>query len=155
MTASFNSIDNIVNLSIKYQIGYLERILTDSISKFSDKTIIPFTVEFCETGAENHPVIRRTAEFLFSEFNWQGCRVYGSSDLVSELPARVFTRYSITFFFDTPNIMSIKKIITILTDSRLRRLLPKLTRDNELRSAVSQRVLKDETNPATVVEVLN
>ena len=150
--SSFNSVDNIVNLSIKYHLAYLELMLLDAIPRFGEKTIVPFTVEFGATCAENQPVIKQTAEFFFSAFNWQGCRIVGSPDLIFEVPARHFTRYSVAFFIDTPYLQSVRKIITILEDKRLLRLTPKLIRDPVLHSIVSQRVID---NPATVIEVLN
>lgn len=155
MSTAFNSVENIVNQSIKYHLAYMERALLDSIPSFSEKTIVPFTVEFKSTCAENHPVIKQTAEFFFSAFNWQGCRIGGSADLIFELPSRDFTVYSITFFIEMPYPESVRKIITILEEKRLARLKPKLTRDPVLHSAVSQRVARYQVNPATIIEILS
>lgn len=150
-STSFNSLENVVNLSIKYHLAYLERTLVDSIPSFAEKTIVPFTVQFGATCAENQPVIKQTAEFFFSAFNWQGCRILGSPDLIFEVPSRHFTSYSIAFFIDMPYLESVRKIIIILEEKRLSRLKPKLTRDSVLHSAVSQRVV----NPATIIEILS
>jgi len=154
-STSFNSLENVVNLSIKYHLAYMERALLDSILGFAEKTIVPFTVEFSATCAENQPVIKQTAEFFFSAFNWQGCRIIGYPDLIFELPSRDFNRYSITFFIEMPYPESVRKIITILDEKRLARLKSKLTRDQVLHSAVSQRVARYQVNPATIIEILS
>ena len=158
---TFNSIETVVNLSIKYQISRLERSMLDGIPTFAGKNIVPFVAEFHDAGAETQTVIRQTAEFFFTAFNWQGCRINGSHDLVMrELPSRFFKSYSITFFIDNPNLVSVQRIITILTDMLSLRYIvhptpPKLVRDPVLHSAASQRVNPSPTNPATIVEVTN
>ena len=163
---TFNSIETVVNLSIKYQIGRLERSMLDAIPTFAGKNVVPFVSEFHDAGAETQTVIRQTAEFFFTAFNWQGCRVIGSHDLVMrELPSRHFKSYSITFFIDNPNMVSVHRIINILTDMlslryNPQKTPPKLVRDPILHSAVSQRVNPSPTNPsptnpATIVDLTN
>ena len=178
---SFNSIESVVNLSIKYQLAYMERYLLDSLSKLKfDTCVVPVQVQFEETGAETTVVCRQTAEFLFNAFNWQGCRVGANTDLITVLPGSKFTRYSITFFIDNPTTISIKAIMDILNsmfDKRMASLaaakvvqeaaakvsqesavpkVPKLVHDPTLTSIVSQRVAKLDTvvNPATIVDVV-
>ena len=164
-SSTFNSVETVVIMSIKFQLAHMEQYLSKTIiDKISVQklNIINIRVDFEDSGVESMSVRRQTAEFLFSAFKWQGCRTYISNDLIVSLPSANFTRYSITFFIDNPSIGSVKSIMSCLNDMLFLKLnpnVPKLERSSVLNSVVSQRVehispvSREMTNPSTTIDV--
>lgn len=153
MAREFNSFENVLKMSIKYQIGYMERYLIELLSDIDDEKIAKVRVDFEESGAESQAVTRQTAEFFFKAFKWHGCRTHKSPDTITILPAEPFVRYSVSFFIDNPSISAVNSIIKTLSDIHSR---PPLIRDTALHSAVSQRVTSPVDiikNPATIIEL--
>lgn len=64
MAREFNSFENVLKMSIKYQIGYMERYLIELLSDIDDEKIAKVRVDFEESGAESQAVTRQTAEFF-------------------------------------------------------------------------------------------
>jgi len=159
----FNSFDSVVNLSIKYQLSRLERCIAVAVDRcVSGTSVLPISVEFIEAGGESYSVIRQTADFIFGLFGWQGCRCVGSFDLITSLPPFDFKRYSVSFFIDNPTNSStlgtlmdhFNCMLSQRIDTQLKAKIPnppKLTRDPQLNSCVSQRVCK--VNPVTMVTI--
>lgn len=155
MTQEFNSFENVLKMSIKYQLAHMDRYLLELLSIIGDEKIAYVRVDFEESGAESQAVTRHTAEFFFKAFKWHGCRTHRSPETITGLPSEPFTRYSVSFFIDNPSIASVRSIIKSLSDIHSR---PPLIRDPILHSAASQRVsplinTNDIQNPATIIDL--
>ena len=150
MSASIQSFNDVVSLSIKYQLECMKVQLVENLSKFKGtefKSVIPVCITFYVSKAESNSITRATAKFFFDAFGWMTCRTNLSESELAELPAKSFSSYSVSIFVDNSKLVAdtvdqmmskLNSLVEKLWDVKPTR--PILTRCGEMNSCVSQRV---------------